>query len=89
MQHKKALNHPFKPIIKGTSNSKSSLWCHFQIGITPYLELFRRKPESLKAFPFLRNAEIEELEFLTELRSHGIRVYGILSMLIGQVIIFT
>ena len=60
--------------------------CHFfQIGLTSYLEMFKRAPESLSMFPFLKHLSNEDLEFYSQLRDHAVRVTGVLSMLIRQV----
>jgi hypothetical protein len=56
-----------------------------QIGLSSYLELFRRAPESLSVFPLLRHLSQEDLEFYSQLKNHSIRVTGVLSMLIRQV----
>ena len=57
----------------------------FQIGLTSYLEMFKRAPESLSMFPFLKHLSNEDLEFYSQLRDHAVRVTGVLSMLIRQV----
>jgi hypothetical protein len=56
-----------------------------QIGLTSYLEMFKRAPESLSMFPFLKHLSNEDLEFYSQLRDHAVRVTGVLSMMIRQV----
>jgi hypothetical protein len=47
--------------------------------------MFKRAPESLSMFPFLKHLSNEDLEFYSQLRDHAVRVTGVLSMLIRQV----
>lgn len=56
-----------------------------QIGLTSYLELFRRAPESLALFPFLKQLGPDDLEFYAQLKNHSIRLTGFISMLVKQV----
>ena len=56
-----------------------------RVGLSSFLELFRRAPESLHAFPFLKHLNQEDLEFYAQLRNHSVRVTGVLSMLVRQV----
>ena len=53
--------------------------------MSPFFELFRRAPESLSAFPFLKHLKEADKEFISTLREHGIRVYSVISSLIKQV----
>ena len=55
-----------------------------QVGLSTFLELFRRAPESLHFFPFLKHLNQEDLEFYAQLRNHSVRVTGVLSMLVKQ-----
>ena len=57
----------------------------FQIGLTMYLELFKRNPESKANFPFLKHLDHDDIEFYDQLKNHAIRVTGVLGMLIRQV----
>ena len=57
----------------------------FQIGLTAYLDLFKRSPEAQTLFPFLKHLSQEDLEFYSQLKHHAIRVTGIITMLIKQV----
>ena len=42
-----------------------------QVGLSSFLELFRRAPDSLHAFPFLKKLNHEDLEFYAQvLTSH-------------------
>lgn len=58
-----------------------------QIGLTSYLEMFRRAPESLALFPFLKQLGPEDLEFYAQLKNHSIRLTGFISMLVKQVVL--
>lgn len=55
-----------------------------EIGLTMYLEMFKKNPETLTLFPFLKHLSKEDLEFYSQLRNHAVRVTGVLTMLITQ-----
>jgi hypothetical protein len=56
-----------------------------QIGLSTYLELFQRNPETLSLFSFLKHLSKEDLEFYSQLKNHAVRVTGVLTMLVRQV----
>lgn len=55
-----------------------------QIGLTTYLELFQKNPETMKAFPFLKHLSKEDLEFYSQLKNHAVRVTGVINLLVRQ-----
>ena len=58
----------------------------FQIGLSTYLNLFERSPEALALFPFLKHLSKEDLEFYSQLKHHAIRVTGVITMIVKQVL---
>merc|ERR1719468_1094774 len=55
-----------------------------QVGLSSFLELFRRAPETLSVFPFLKQLGPEDMEFYHQLKNHSIRITGVISMLVKQ-----
>ena len=61
---------------------------YFKVGLSSFLELFRRAPETLSVFPFLKQLGPEDMEFYHQLKNHSIRITGVISMLVKQVTFF-
>ena len=58
----------------------------FKVGVTAFMDLFKVSPESTQAFAFLKHYTTDNEEFYELLSKHSLRVLGIVSVLIKEVI---